>query len=399
MKWKIVILISYLMCIVILTGCFDANELDQLAISLVVGLDLENDKLLYTAEVIDLRYSSEGSGSINDVSVKYVQGTGNTVYEAFRDIPLKFGRRIYGAHIKAVIFGEDIAKKGLVPYMDVLFRSREIRESAYVIVAKGAKAYEVMGINSGSEQMPANYIVSVIESIEHNAKTIDTNIIDFINYYYRMGQHPVTAVLEKKEKLALNHTGEETGTQEFELSSIGSAVFKNDILVGYLNGNDTKSFNFILGNVNSGVITFPTPVEEDGNLFSFLVAIKVNTKNDVLLENDRIILKTKIKIKGYLGEVEGNIDITKGENLEKMAEACSKTVEEGIKSTVKKVQQEFGFDIFGFSHEFYKKYTNEWRKIEGNWDEIFAEADFEIEVDTDIISTGLLNKPLTVKEK
>lgn len=399
MKWKIVILISYLMCIVILTGCFDANELDQLAISLVVGLDLENDKLLYTAEVIDLRYSSEGSGSINDVSVKYVQGTGNTVYEAFRDIPLKFGRRIYGAHIKAVIFGEDIAKKGLVPYMDVLFRSREIRESAYVIVAKGAKAYEVMGINSGSEQIPANYIVSVIESIEHNAKTIDTNIIDFINYYYRMGQHPVTAVLEKKEKLALNHTGEETGTQEFELSSIGSAVFKNDILVGYLNGNDTKSFNFILGNVNSGVITFPTPVEEDGNLFSFLVAIKVNTKNDVLLENDRIILKTKIKIKGYLGEVEGNIDITKGENLEKMAEACSKTVEEGIKSTVKKVQQEFGFDIFGFSHEFHKKYTNEWRKIEGNWDEIFAEADFEIEVDTDIISTGLLNKPLTVKEK
>lgn len=399
MKWKIVILISYLMCIVILTGCFDANELDQLAISLVVGLDLENDKLLYTAEVIDLRYSSEVSASINDVSVKYVQGTGNTVYEAFRDIPLKFGRRIYGAHIKAVIFGEDIAKKGLVPYMDVLFRSREIRESAYVIVAKGAKAYEVMGINSGSEQMPANYIVSVIESIEHNAKTIDTNIIDFINYYYRMGQHPVTAVLEKKEKLALNHTGEETGTQEFELSSIGSAVFKNDILVGYLNGNDTKSFNFILGNVNSGVITFPTPVEEDGNLFSFLVAIKVNTKNDVLLENDRIILKTKIKIKGYLGEVEGNIDITKGENLEKMAEACSKTVEEGIKSTVKKVQQEFGFDIFGFSHEFHKKYTNEWRKIEGNWDEIFAEADFEIEVDTDIISTGLLNKPLTVKEK
>lgn len=399
MKWKIVILISYLMCIVILTGCFDANELDQLAISLVVGLDLENDKLLYTAEVIDLRYSSEGSGSINDVSVKYVQGTGNTVYEAFRDIPLKFGRRIYGAHIKAVIFGEDIAKKGLVPYMDVLFRSREIRESAYVIVAKGAKAYEVMGINSGSEQIPANYIVSVIESIEHNAKTIDTNIIDFINYYYRIGQHPVTAVLEKKEKLALNHTGEETGTQEFELSSIGSAVFKNDILVGYLNGNDTKSFNFILGNVNSGVITFPTPVEDDGNLFSFLVSIKVNTKNDVLLENDRIILKTKIKIKGYLGEVEGNIDITKGENLEKMAEACSKTVEEGIKSTVKKVQQEFGFDIFGFSHEFHKKYTNEWRKIEGNWDEIFAEADFEIEVDTDIISTGLLNKPLTVKEK
>lgn len=398
MKRKIIILIACVMCTIILTGCFDAKELDELAISLVMGLDLEDDKVLYTAEVIDLQYSSEGSGSVGDVSVKYVQGTGNTVYEALRDIPLKFGRRLYVAHIKAVIFGEDIAKKGLIPYMDLLFRAREQRESAYVIIAKGAKAYEVMGINSGPEPLPANYIVNLIESIESNAKTVDTNMVDFINYYYHMGQHPVTAVLEKNEKMALNQAGQETGTQEFELSSLGSAVFKNDALVGYLNGNDTKALNFLLGNVKNGVITFPTPIEENDTSFSFIVAIRVNTKKDVVLENENITLKAKIKIKGYLGEVQGSIDITKHENMEKMAQACSRAVEEGIKSTVKKVQREFGFDIFGFGHEFHKKYTDEWKEIEGNWDEIFANADFEIEVHTDIISTGILNNPLTVKE-
>lgn len=399
MKKKIIILILYIICIFILTGCFDAKELDQLGISLVVGLDLVDDKVMYTAEIIDLRYSSEGSGSISDVSVTYVQGVGNTVHEAIRDIPLKFGSRVYVSHIKAVIFGEDIAKKGLMQYMDLLFRAREQRDSAYVIVAKGAKAYEVMGIESGAEPLPAYYIIDLIESIENNAKAIDTTIIDFINYYFHMGHHPIAAIVEKSGKRDINQTGQETGTQKYELSSLGSAVFKNDVLVGYLNGNDTKALNFLLGNVHNAVVTFPTPVEGNDSFYSSVVGIRVNAKNDVKFENGNVILKTKVKIKGYLGEVQGSIDITKSKNVEKMAQACSKAVEEGIKSTVKKVQEEFGIDIFGFGHEFHKKYTDEWRKIEGNWDEIFADADFEIEVDTDIISTGLLNKPLTVKEK
>lgn len=398
MKGKMFLLCIYMLCISILSGCFDATELDELAIALLIGIDLEDNKILITAEVIDIEYSSDSSGTGN-VSVKYVQGTGNTILEALRDITLKFGHRIYGAHTKAIIFGEDIAKKGVMQYMDQLFRTRELRESAYVIVAKEDKAYEVMGISSGIEPIPANYIVTLIDSIKYNPKTIDTNMMDFVKHYYHMGRHPVVAVLEARQKKGINHTENETGTENFELSSIGSAVFKNDTLVGYLSGNDTKALNYILNNVKGGIITFPTPVDGNKTLFSSLSTIKVSTKNDVELKDGRLILKTKITITGFIGEVGGNIDITNYANLEKMAQACSRTVEEGIKMTVKKVQKEFGFDIFGFGHVFHKKHTEQWRRIEGKWDEFFANADFQIEVITNIISSGLLNKPLTVKEK
>ncbi len=255
-----------------------------------------------------------------------------------------------------------------------------------------------MGINSGIEPIPANYILTLLESIRFNPKTIDSNMIDFVNHYYHMGRHPVVAVLEKSEKRPINQTGQTTGTQDFELSAIGSAVFKNDVLVGYLNGNDTKALNYILNNVEGGIITFPTPIEGNQTLFSSLSTVKVKTKNDVIIENGNIILKTKVSIRGYLGEVDGNIDITKYDNLGKMAQACSKAVEDGIISTVNKVQKEFGFDIFGFGHILHKKHTEEWRKIEGRWDEIFADADFQIEVVTNIISSGLLNRPLIIEE-
>ncbi|NLX63132.1 MAG: Ger(x)C family spore germination protein [Tissierellia bacterium] len=398
MKAKITLLCIYMLSISLLTACFDATELDELAIALLIGIDLEDDKILITAEVINLQYSSDSSSSGN-VSVKYVQGTGNTVLEALRDITLKFGHRIYGAHTKAIIFGEDLAKKGVMPYMDQLFRARELRESAYVLVAKEAKAYEVMGVSSGLEPIPANYIISLIDSIRYNPKTIDTNMMDFVKHYYHMGRHPIVAILEKRQKKGINQTEKEVGTKDFELSSIGSAVFKNDTLVGYLSGNDTKALNYILNNVKGGIITFPTPVDSDETLFSSLSTIKVRTKNDVDFKDGRLILKTKITISGNLGEIGGDMDISNYESLEKMAQACSQTVKEGIEMTVKKVQREFGFDIFGFGHVLHKKHTEEWRKIEGKWDDLFAEADFQIEVVTNIISSGLLNKPLTVKEK
>lgn len=398
MKAKITLLCIYMLSISLLTACFDATKLDELAIALLIGIDLEDDKILITAEVINLQYSSDSSSSGN-VSVKYVQGTGNTVLEALRDITLKFGHRIYGAHTKAIIFGEDLAKKGVMPYMDQLFRARELRESAYVLVAKEAKAYEVMGVSSGLEPIPANYIISLIDSIKYNPKTIDTNMMDFVKHYYHMGRHPIVAILEKRQKKGINQTEKEVGTKDFELSSIGSAVFKNDTLVGYLSGNDTKALNYILNNVKGGIITFPTPVDSDETLFSSLSTIKVRTKNDVDFKDGRLILKTKITISGNLGEIDGDMDISNYESLEKMAQACSQTVKEGIEMTVKKVQKEFGFDIFGFGHVLHKKHTEEWRKIEGKWDDLFAEADFQIEVVTNIMSSGLLNKPLTVKEK
>lgn len=68
-------------------------------------------------------------------------------------------------------------------------------------------------------------------------------------------------------------------------------------------------------------------------------------------------------------------------------------MEVNIESAVKKVQQEYGTDIFGFGIAFHHKYPKQWEKIKENWDEIFKNAEFQIEVKTSIIRTGLINKP------
>ena len=401
MKKKIMVLIFYMIAIISLTGCFDANELDELGISLILGFDVVEDKLLITAEVVDPQYSSSSSDTGEGSTVKYVQGIGNTVFEAFRDITLKFDRRIYAAHNKVLIFGEELPRSGLITHIDQLFRDREQRESAFMLIAKGARAYEVMGVNSGLETVPANYILDLIKNINNNPKSIDTNIISYMQHYYHEGHHPIVGVIEKKRKNVIDKTSEDKGSEEYELSIIGSAIFRKDKLIGYLNGNDTKAVNYLLNNIENGIITFPIfnsseeKVQSEGlptNVSSVNV-IKGKTKNDIEINGDKVILKTKINIRAALGELIAKTDVSNEEDIRRLEDACSKTVEVNIESAVKKVQQEYGTDIFGFGIAFHHKYPKQWEKIKENWDEIFKDAEFQIEVKTSIIRTGLINKP------
>ncbi|NLY85615.1 MAG: Ger(x)C family spore germination protein [Tissierellia bacterium] len=396
MKRKI--LTTILATIIFLTGCWDARELNELGISLVIGFDIEDDKVLITAEIINPVYSSEEAKGDQIQSVEYVQGIGNTILEASRDITLKFDRRLFISHNKVVIFGEEFAKRGLVKNIDQLLREREHRETAKVLIAKGAKAYEVMGISSGVEQIPANYIAEIVNNIKYNPKTGDVNFIQFLKHYYHEGRHPVAGVVEKKSKDEINKVGNDGSDKDYELTTLGMAVFKGDKLVGYLNGNDTKSVNFILNKIRGGIITFPTPSEnqEAENLrdFSSTVIIENKTKRDVEIIDNKVILKAKINLKTSMGEIIGDVDVSNTENIKKMEEACSKAIEEGITLAVKRVQEEFKVDIFGFGVEFHKKYPDKWKEIRDDWDQIFSEAEFQINVNTKIIRTGLINTPL-----
>ncbi|GMG96998.1 Ger(x)C family spore germination protein [Tepidimicrobium xylanilyticum] len=396
--------VLFLIFIILLTGCWNARELNELGISLVMGLDIEDDKILVTLEVVDPSYAQKSSGGKEGGPVKYVQGVGNTIFEAFRDITLKFDRRIFTSHNKVIIFGEEFARRGLVSHTDQLFRDREQRETAYMLIAKGAKAYEVMGIDSGLEEIPGSYILRLVQNIRDNPKTVDVNIMGYLRDHYLGGRHTMAGVVEKIERKGINGEVSNSEDSKYELTVIGAAIFRDDILVGYLDGNDTKSLNFIRNNVTSGLITFPTlggVTKEKGSdphhrHLTSIILIKVKAKNDVELKDGNIGLKTKIKIKGSIGEVAGDINVYNEKELKMLEEACSNTTKTAISQTVRKVQREIGLDIFGFGHVFHRKYPEEYKKIKDHWDEIFSQADFQIEVETNLVGTGLINTPIFI---
>lgn len=105
------------------------------------------------------------------------------------------------------------------------------------------------------------------------------------------------------------------------------------------------------------------------------------------------MLKTKVKMRGMTGEVVGDVDISKQEAIKLMEESCSRQIKEEIENTIKKVQKDNKVDIFGYGNIVHRKYPKEWRSMKDEWDTIFSQAHVEVEVETHIIRTGLVNTP------
>jgi len=62
MKWNTIFLIVCTMLGIFLIGCWNARELNELGISLVMGLDEEGDDILLTAEVVDPSFTQKDGG-------------------------------------------------------------------------------------------------------------------------------------------------------------------------------------------------------------------------------------------------------------------------------------------------------------------------------------------------
>jgi spore germination protein KC len=56
-------------------------------------------------------------------------------------------------------------------------------------------------------------------------------------------------------------------------------------------------------------------------------------------------------------------------------------------------------DILGFGSALNRKYPSEWKKVKEQWNTIFVDVPYTINVHTTIKDTGLILKPLNAPEK
>lgn len=296
--------------------------------------------------------------------------------------------------------------------MDFLQRDHECRETAYLLVSKGSKAYEVMGISSGAEDLQGIYIGDMMKNSKNTSKAIAVNISEYFRNYYDAGIQPVLGIVEKKEKKHEKDM-ELKNKDKYEISVEGSAMFNREKLVGYLNGEETRGYNFVRDKVDNATIEFstvsldidsisvPTPKaggtidNKDSQIKEYTVVeiIKSKTKNEVEIQDGKIVLKTNVKIRGTIGEELGNIDTSQEKVADAIEEACSKEIKRQIEKAILKAQKEYKVDIFGYGTLFHIKYPKEWEKIKDNWNDMFSEAEFKVDVNTEIIRTGLVNTP------
>ena len=285
-----IILIMLIICLLAVNGCWDAEELGNLAIVAAVGID-QDDKtgmILITAQIIKpgevKSASSGGEGGGGEQPRKggsqqaflIVQSTGKTVSEAFRNFAFQLNRELYLSDNQIIVLGSAVAKKGVRPLLDYFIREREPREITWILVAKG-KASEVLEAQMGLEKIPAIEITRLIENRNTTSQVSGITLAEFANRL----MSKTTAAYATSIKLM----GEPKKAQ-----LIGTAIFKDDRYVGQLDKTETRGFLWVIGKVVRGIITVNSP---KGGQFNFGI---LKAKSEISPELDFGKLNIRVEV-------------------------------------------------------------------------------------------------------
>lgn len=385
------------LCLLLTVGCEKQTELNQIGIVVAVAMDKDQQTgdIIFTSQVIRPG-SLEKDGSSNEAVVEMLTTKGKTLFEAIRNTSQTFDRNNFYGHTKVIVINEELAKEGVTQFLDFLVRGKELRGYTWLCIAKNVSAREVIGIQEGIDSIQGIYLRNIIENKRYHNKATTASVIDYYRKVLKDGINPITGVLEAVE--ATNTPVEEKTSQKVKLS--GTAVFKKDELVGYLNEQETQGLNWVLGDVESAAITLPSLLNKDK-----FVAIEVeNLKSKINpeIENEKISFNIKIEVDVTLAEEQSEAKLIYPKEvldyLARVEEETARKIETDVELMMNKVQKEFESDILGFGSELNKKHPKKWLLVKGEWSEIFPQVNYKLEVKVNTIGVDLKQGLFKIEE-
>jgi spore germination protein KC len=166
----------------------------------------------------------------------------------------------------------------------------------------------------------------------------------------------------------------------------GSAVFKDDKLVGWLDEKETRGFNWITGKVKGGILTVDKPEDSEKKISLEITRAKGKFVSSV--KEGRVLVAAKINTEVNVGDVQGPWDPTiNPDSFKSIEDRMAKEIEKEVRAAVTKAQL-LNSDIFGFGADLYRRNPQAWLQIKNQWDQEFAQVEVEVKVKATIRRTG-----------
>ncbi|TEB14430.1 Spore germination protein A3 precursor [Pelotomaculum sp. FP] len=398
MTRKAVSLLLILLTLVCLSGCWSRREMSELAIVMGAGVDRTPDNrirlTLQLARPAAFAGGAEtgGVGAAERQNITWVVSeTGDTIFEAERNLALKISRRIYWAHNIILVFGAEAAQSGVGNYADFFMRDPMPRENTWVLVTRG-EAKELLESHSELEKTSAQSIGFV----ERNKAGLAVMFKDFAMALASRGTNPALPEVELQKLGEPQGSGMEDKKQHEEVVITGTGVFKDEYLVGWLDTSETRGLLWLRGEINKGIITVPSPGQPD-KLISINVA-RARTRVEPEYDGENISFDIIMDFEGELLEQQSRENLTTPDKAEEIEAAAAEEVIRRCTATLAKAQGEYGVDIFNFGEAFHRKYKQDWKELKYQWNDAFAKAQVNISVEAHLRRTGLLSKPASVRK-
>ena len=408
MKKVLVIALSAMISLS-LSGCWSRKEPKMLALVSSALYDLgDTGGYQVTIEVLNPAAEGgiKGNGSGKSPTIT-ATGRASTIPEAIRNVSESLEKTIFGGHNKIRFFSERFAQKDIISMMDYLMRDHLTDENPLMIVINHDDPEQIYSCMLGLSETVGSYIEILSETQPSiTSKSVFVKTIDFIKDYYDEGKQPVAGVAalvecESKPSKNTSTDGEDSeggqgqqgsSDKEYRIVYAGLAAFKDDKLVGYMDENGARAYNFITGDIESAVVSL---VSENRETVVIVRDAKAEIKTEI--QGDRATVRVKIKAQMSIVQESGTLDISKAEALKVVEAAFNAQMAGEITAAIKKAQAEFQSDIFGFGQYVHRQHPEKWREIKGTWDDYFSKAAIDVSVESTVDRSGEIKQPFKLE--
>ena len=386
----------------LLTGCGNRTELNELGIVTATGVDGKKGAWSVTYQIIIPSAMSTGSGGSagggSQAAVHTFSTEGKTIREAIDITNLENPRKLYFAHNNVIMIGKETADEGIDEIIDNYLRNFESRETVKVLIAE-SKAKELLKQLVPPEKLPGVGIAKILDK--------DTKVGSFfpsVTMYdvaqgissenSAIGIPEISLVGTGSDKLDSIEVFQKTSAK-IKLKLSGLSVFKGPKRVGTLKKEQSQGVSWLTNRMKSSTISFEDRTKKPGvKAFSAFQIHSAKVKTTPVKGPDHYTLMVKADVTGELLESTSLEDISKPEGIYILQEQIDKRIEAQIMDGWKAIQA-LNTDLVGIATKVHRKYPKDWNKIKGSWPKELKKMDIQVEVKTEISRPGLIQKSFT----
>lgn len=388
---------------IFLLGCNGAKELDQRANVIAIGLDTaeqeDMSRVSYQFAIPKMEASKEDAGKDTVI----ITNTAASLAEGLNLVSSEIALQPTLAHIKVIVIGEELARKGLEKVLGPFMRYREYRGSMFVVVAKGTAK------NFLEKNKPV-FVISVAKYYEEmlaNGKETGYFLNTTLHHYYtriksKSGQPymSLVAINSEEDDKKISTTKVPGGKIDGYIAGdiprrggnfsefAGTAIFDHDKMVGTLSTTETRMLAILLGIYKNGFIVVEDPLDSK-SIVNVNLHLGSKPKIDVVLIEDRPVIHVSILLEGEVSSIPSGINYEQGSYLNLLEDQVSKVYQQEMMNFSKHTQ-ELKADVAGFGYYLRPAFQSNKEFEDYGWNEKYEQAEVNIEVKTQIRRTGLM---------
>lgn len=355
----------------LLSGCWDAKEMEQMYYIHSMGFDYVDGEYQVYAKIINFAgvTGESGGGAGGTPQAQVGKGTGSTVTEAIHDLYTYTQRSIYFGHLSAIVLSVHALEKGVLESLDSIDRFNEIRDMIWVFgtnepigdvltefpILETSVIFSVLG--DPTDTYTQSSIVTPIRSHRLRRELLEPG---------QTSRLPNVAISDSrwadKEEVRTNiglngvHFVQEEGWQ------------------GVLTGGDIMGIRWLQEETKRAPLT----IEKDGKPAVTLIMSDPQVEIQTVQKNPTPQFKVQTTVQGMV------IDIIQEMSEEQIKKEAEKAIEEELQLLFHK-GLELNADAFQLSYHLYRVDPKLWHRLkEKNQLELHDESLSSIEVEVNV---------------